>query len=269
MGIYKKLKKAYGNHFQDLFSQLMKEKHGMGYQSTSTYGNKGDMSVDGVLDSSIAFAVYAPETYNDSKAMEKLRSDFNGFIAQRANGNWQGIQKYIFVIKRKRKGITPSVMNLIAEFGQRFPVGIVTMDDLKKWADGFLPFSEDGKRLVEFKNDVTKIMEYIIETDFAAEPFWSLLSDNIEEGILRKWNKKQYSFNAENLENLRERILSALRELCPYLDYPYVRALSDGRLLFDNTSYEAGERLRDDMQPNVYRIRCLVRDLLNELYTYK
>lgn len=268
MGIYKKLKKAYGNHFQDLFSQLMKEKHGMGYQSTSTYGNKGDMSVDGVLDSSIAFAVYAPETYNDSKAMEKLRSDFNGFIAQRANGNWQGIQKYIFVIKRKRKGITPSVMNLIAEFGQRFPVGIVTMDDLKKWADGFLPFSEDGRRLVEFKKDVTEIMEYIIKTDFAAEPFCDSLPNNIMN-ILEKWNKKRYSFNAENLENLRERILSTLRELCSYLDYPYVRALSDGRLLFDNTSYEAGERLREDMQPNVCRIRCSVQALLDELYPYK
>ena len=43
----------------------------------------------------------------------------------------------------------------------------------------YLPFSEDGYLLEEFKSDVTYIMEYIIETDFSAEPFDINLADEI------------------------------------------------------------------------------------------
>ena len=136
MSIYEELKVAHGEHFQDLFSKLMKEKHGIQYQPTSTYGNVGDMSVDGVLNFNTAFAVYAPETYNDSKAIEKLKADFNGFIKHRNNGHWSGIQLYYFVIKRERTGITSTIINLIYEFRNVFPVEIMTMDDLKILAEG-------------------------------------------------------------------------------------------------------------------------------------
>lgn len=40
--IYGELKKAYGNHFQDLFSQIMKSKYGLSYMTTSTYGKAGE-----------------------------------------------------------------------------------------------------------------------------------------------------------------------------------------------------------------------------------
>ena len=73
--IYDELKIAYGNHFEDLFSKLMKQKYGLRYQAISTSGRNGDMSVDGVLDYSVAFAVYAPEVYKEKNAIWKLRSD--------------------------------------------------------------------------------------------------------------------------------------------------------------------------------------------------
>ena len=47
-------------------------------------------------------------------------------------------------------------------FNQIFPVLLVTMDDLKMIEKYYLPFSEDGYLLEEFKSDVTYIMEYII-----------------------------------------------------------------------------------------------------------
>lgn len=268
MNIYNEFKKAYGNHFQDLFSDLMKQKYGLRYQPVSSYGSQGDMSVDGVLDSKTAFAVYAPETYNDQKTISKLKSDFSGFLKHKKNGDWKNIEQYIFVIKRDRAGITPAIMNLISEFKETFTVSIVTMDDLKLISKGYLPFSDDGKLLEEFKIDIIETMEYIIETDFSAQPFNLNLSDEIEE-IIKKWSKTKHSFKSEKIEDLKLQILESFRELCVYLTDLYVHALPDGRLLFNNDSPEAGERLRNEMQPQTYRIRCKIRDLLNELKSIK
>lgn len=267
MNIYEELKTAYGIQFENLFSRLMKEKYGMQYQPTSTYGNIGDLSVDGVLNLNVAFAVYAPEIYNDKNAIQKIKSDFHGFIKQREKGNWQYIQKYIFVIKRDREGITSSVLNWITQFNDTFPVGLMTLNDLVLLANGYLPFSDDGRLLLEFKNDVTKVMEYIIATDFTAEPICMSLSDNIKLNILVKWNMKQNTFNSEKLELLKSKILNALSNICTYLTPIYVHALSNGFLLFNNDSLEAGERLRNEMQPQTYKIRCEISNLLNELYT--
>lgn len=270
MSIYEELKAANGLHFQDLFSQLMKEKYGSQYHPTRTHGNIGDMSVDGVLNLNTAFAVYAPDIYNDKKTLEKLKSDFNGFLEQREKGNWSDIQKLIFVVKSERSGITTTVLNLIMQFNNRFPTDIMEMNDLELLSMDYLPFSNDGKLLLEFKNDSTGIMEYIIGTDFTAEPFLISLLDNIQFGILKKWNKKQNSFKEETKEDLKNRILASLNELCSYLTPSYVHVIPNGRfLLFNNDSYEAGEKLREEMQPQIYRIRCEVRDLLNELYSIK
>lgn len=266
MSLYNKLKNAYGNHFQDLFSKLMIEKYGPQYKPTSTNGISGDLKVDGILNYDTAFAVYAPEVYNDSKAIQKLTMDFEGFISLKNKGYWQGIQKYIFVIKRERSGITSNVLNLIGNLRMRFPVDILTMDDLQLIANGYLPFSEDGKLLQEFKTDVTEIMEYIRDTDFSGEPFRMSLSDEIELDILSKWNKKRYLFSDINIENLKQCILLTFTELCNYLTIEYMHALPDGRLMFNNDSLEAGEKLRNELQPQIYKIRCKVRDLLEEIY---
>ena len=53
------------------------------------------------------------------------------------------------------------------------------MEDLKEMSEGYLSFSEDGYLEEEFKKDVTDIMEYIIDTDFSAEPFDIKLVDKI------------------------------------------------------------------------------------------
>ena len=191
MNIYDELELAYGNHFEDLFSKLMKQKYGLRYQIISTCGNIGDMKVDGVLDCNIAFAVYAPEVYREQNVIQKLRTDFNGFMEHKRNGEWSSINQYCFVVKRERQGITPLVANQIFAFNKDFPVAVMTMEDLKKIADGYLTFSADGYLLEEFKVDVTDIMEYIRDTDFSAEPFDIFLGDRIV-AILEKWNKKKY-----------------------------------------------------------------------------
>lgn len=269
MDLLNEIKNAYGNHFQDLFSELMKLKYGINYKPTSTNGSEGDLKVDGVLNFNIAFAVYAPEIYSDNKTMEKIKSDFEGFIAFREKGMWKNIQKYVFVIKRERSGITSSVLNLVMNFNNLFPVDIMTMDDIYLIAKGVLLFSDDGILLQEFKNDVTEMMEYIVDTDFAAEPFRILLFDEIQSGIISKWTKKRYTFSNSDIEGLKQKILCALNDLCHYIVEPYVRVIHGDRLIFDNTSMEAGERLENELRPQSYRIRCEVRDLLEELYNIK
>lgn len=43
--------------------------------------------------------------------------------------------------------------------------------------------------------------------------------------------------------------------------------MPDGkRLIFRNQSWEEGGRLRDDMQPNTYKIRCRIAQLQEQLY---
>lgn len=268
MYIYDELKTAYGNHFQNLFSKLMKEKYGMRYQATSNYGNIGDMCVDGVLDFNIAFAVYAPETYKDQNAIEKLKSDFYGFIEHKNRGEWNQIQKYVFVIKRERFGSTSTVLDVLSQFNKIFPVGIMTMADLEKLEMGYLAFSDDGHLLNEFKSDVTEIMEYIVDTDFSAEPFRMSLWDDINS-ILIKWSKKRYSFKRELLEELKNKILRTINEICKYLSPLYVHPIDGGRLMFNNNSLEAGERLKKELQPETLKIRYKIQDLLEELYSIK
>ena len=266
--IYDELKIAYGNHFEDLFSKLMKQKYGLRYQAISTSGRNGDMSVDGVLDYSVAFAVYAPEVYKEKNAIWKLRSDFNGFMEQRKNGQWGSIKTYCFVIKRERTGITPSVENLIISFNRDFPVWVIAMEDLKKMSEGYLPFSEDGYLLEELKKDVTNIMEYIIDTDFSAEPFDVKLVDGISF-VLEKWKKKKYFFKNQDLEMLKTEIYMNLVELSQYFSPVYMHNIENGMLMFNNDSIEAGNRLRETLRPETFRIRKKIWELLEKLYSYK
>ena len=148
MSIIGELKNSYGNHFQDLFTKLMKQKYGNRYQATATNGKTGDLKVDGVLDFKIAYAVYAPEVFTEDKLLKKLDSDFNGFMEIRKNGKyWQQITNYVFIIKNTREGITPKIFDLITNFNQNFSVKILTMSDLEQLYNGYLPFSEDGTLL--------------------------------------------------------------------------------------------------------------------------
>lgn len=266
--IYDELKRAYGNHFEDLFSELMKQKYGLRYQVISTSGRTGDMSVDGVLDYSVAFAVYAPEVYKEKNVICKLKSDFNGFMEKRKNGQWGSIKTYYFVIKRDRTGITPLVENLIISFNRHFPVWVMTMEDLKGMSEGYLPFSEDGYLLEKFKTDVTNIMEYIIDTDFSAEPFDVKLVDGISF-ILEKWKKKKYSFKNQDLEMLKKEIYMNLMELVQYFSLVYMHNIENGMLIFNNDSIEAGNRLRETLRPETFRIRNEIWKLLENLYSYK
>ena len=269
MNGFKDFLESSGTHFEGLFSKLMKSKYGSRYVEISTNGRDGDFKVDGILENTTAFAVYAPESYNDKAAQTKLKSDFNGFIMHKNNGNWSQISKYIFVVKRERSGVTPKIMNLISEFNKFFPVEIWTLQDIESMILGHKIFSNDGILFENFKNEVYEILEYIINTDFASQPFRITLADEIQESILDKWCKPRFAFETLKIDQLKNDILNALHELCGYLTIEYMHLVSNDMILFNNSSHEEGEKLRNDLQPNSLRIRKRIGELYNELYSIK
>ena len=268
MSIIEELKNSYGNHFQDLFTKLMKQKYGDRYQATATNGKIGDLKVDGILDFKIAYAVYAPEVFTEDKLLKKLDSDFNGFMEIRKNGKyWQQITNYVFIIKNTREGITPKIFDLITNFNQNFSVKILTMSDLEQLYNGYLPFSEDGTLLNEFKSDTVKILEYILKIDFIAEPFYLEIFDKIE--ILKeKWLSKTKLFSDENIESIKISIFNELTNLWNTLIEHGFHLFSDNkRYLIDNDTEEKGYNLRSGIFPNkVYEIQNNINYLFNKLW---
>ena len=271
MSIIEELKNSYGNHFQDLFTKLMKQKYGNRYQATTANGQTGDLKVDGILDFNIAYAIYAPEVFTEDKLLKKLYSDFSGFMEIKKNGkHWQQITNYVFIIKNIREGVTPKIFDLITNFNQYFPVEILTMSDLEQLHNGYLPFSKDGVLLNELKSDTVKILEYVLRIDFIAEPFYLEIFDEVE--ILKeKWSSKTKLFSDENLENIKNGIFYKLTEMWNTLAEHGIHFLPDKkRVLIDNDTEEKGHNLRTGILPNkVYRIQSDIRDLFNRLWEIK
>ena len=127
--------------------------------------------------------------------------------------------------------------------------------------------TEDSDLFMEFKNDYSEIMEYRINTDFSAELVRITLSDEIETLYRDKWRFKSKDFSNKELRSLKIRILKVLNDLTHYLSPEFLRLHENsGMLIFRNQSWEEGCRLRDDFQPNSFRIRKEIASLYIELY---
>ncbi|MFF2484741.1 hypothetical protein [Paenibacillus sp. NPDC058071] len=157
--MYKRLKKSDKNHFEDIFSNIMKRINGPNFHQTQT--NPGDKKVDGVLNGDTVFAVYAPETYKDKEALKKVKSDYEGFIKNRNDGYWSGIKKWIFVIKSPRKGATAPIQSYILNLNgkEEIETGIWTLEDIKKMINDWLPLEIPSKKRAKIKSKLLKIKE--------------------------------------------------------------------------------------------------------------
>lgn len=189
----------------------------------------------------------------------------------RKNGKyWQQITNYVFIIKNTREGITPKIFDLITNFNQNFSVKILTMSDLEQLYNGYLPFSEEGTLLNDFKSDTVKILEYILKIDFIAEPFYLEIFDKIE--ILKeKWLSKTKLFSDENIESIKISIFNELTNLWNTLIEHSFHLLSDNeRCLIDNDTEEKGYNLISGNFPNkVYKIQNNINYLFNKLWKIK
>lgn len=263
MSLYEELVNSSGSQFQDVFTKLMKSIYGNRYHSTATYGNVGDMGVDGVLDNAVAYAVYAPDIYTDDKVLVKIKEDFSKFLSHRQNGMWSEIKQYVFVIKYIRKGVTSRVIDLVGTLSTQFPTGILTLDDLKIMSEGYMPFTEDGMKFEEFKKDFSSVGEYAVKTDFTGGPIRISYPDEIDS-FVEKWNGVNHIFNSAQYEELKQKVVFLLNDLSNYLSDEFVRfAPSGDYLIFRSDNHDA---IVECMRPNTTRIRIELANIMNEIY---
>jgi hypothetical protein len=133
--LFEKLKASYKEEFEDTFSLIMKKIYKDAYQPVQAYGNIGDRKVDGILNGNTIFAVHAPEVFKEVDVLDKIKSDFTGFIDHQNQGNWpDSIEKWIFVIKTNReKGTPPNIVKFIMDLQEEYDIetSIWTLDDIR------------------------------------------------------------------------------------------------------------------------------------------
>ena len=265
------LKKSSRNHSQDLFTDFMKEIYGNRYQSTYAAGRIGDMKVDGVLDNTIAYAVYAPDTYHDNKAILKIKKDFEGFLTQREIGNWKNIKNLTFVIKVKHKGLSPKILNLLSEFNKDFTTEILTLDDLANLQKNALLLSieNDNKLLEELKSDTTNLIETLIDLDLSAQSLSFIILDNINL-LENKWlNHKYYLFKNEQCENLKKEIFHELQAFVDCIVPKHFHVLQNGSFLRNDNSTDDIDFLYESLLPRIAEIQKNLKILLDKLWDIK
>lgn len=142
-----RLKETNGKEFQEIFTMIMKEKHGIDFQQVESYGNLGDKKVDGLLIDNIAYQVYAPEVYKEAEVKKKIKSDFKGFMHHREKeGYWKNAKEIIFVIKTNRNnGITPEIWKTVQDLKSEynFSIKLMTLKDIYQIVDSLSSHKND------------------------------------------------------------------------------------------------------------------------------
>ncbi len=146
------------------------------------------------------------------------------------------------------------------------PKGANTDNNSGKTAGWTALSSEDLAYLKSFRADSRDILIYIIKNDPSAGPTDFFLSDKIND-LMEKWQ-----FSVREIENNAFRklvldILNALGKYTYYISDVFLRYIPErGILWFRNESWEEGERLRDELQPKSYELRCVIAQLYKKLY---
>ena len=131
--------------------------------------------------------------------------------------------------------------------------------------------ANDAALLAVFKKDYKGILKYCICTDPTAEPFDIRCIDLIEEKYNERWQFDCREFDSEEIRKIAYHTLSNLNEYLHYLSEEYMRPLLShpGFLIFKNQSAKEGEKLREGLRPNSFRIRKELRDRYLELWPEK
>ena len=212
----------------------MKIVFGASYQSTQTYGNIGDRKVDGVLTQNnhhAAFAIYAPEIIKLEKVINKLQSDYDGFIE--ARDTWKDIDTWVFVFKSERLGVPSDVISEIASLDgiDGISTYLFTLEDIELLLDNrkrphisFETLNSTYSIVTQLKRGYLDIREEFIEHDRNISLFYtgaecinienrynkmvSMLNLNIELNNilldnLLMWNEMGIDEDIQRLINIR------------------------------------------------------------------
>ena len=226
------------------------------------------MKVDGLLNNTIAFAIYAPDTFEDNKTVRKITEDFEGFLAQKEKGNWENIEQLNFVIKVNHKGLSSKVLNCISEFNKKFPTEVYTLDDLRNLQKNTLSLSikNDNNLLKKLKSDTTLIIEEIIKVDLSAEALSFCILDQIT--ILKEYwlYKKNYIFENKQYENLKKAIFQELIAFENCIEPQYFHELPNASFFRNDEDIEV---IYETLLPRISKIKENLKILLDKLWDIK
>ena len=110
------------------------------------------------------------------------------------------------------------------------------------------------------KTESDNILKYCIEKDPSAEPISIYLPDQID-ALIRRWNFEIRKIQDADKQRLVQDTLQTLSDYLYYLSDRYLKAVDGERLIFRNSSIEEGDRLRNELHPKSYELRCKLRDL--------
>lgn len=141
-----------------------------------------------------------------------------------------------------------------------------TSIDKSASTDGKGLSSADKTRLERFRSDSKAIMRYVIDHDPAAEATDITLVDQIND-LNHTWQYELREIENADFRKLVIQILKTLVEYTYYLSDEFLRFIPErGVLWFRNESWEEGQRLRNVLQPESFRIRKAVVELYKRLY---
>jgi hypothetical protein len=104
-----------GSAFQDWFVKIAGHAFGPDFEEVKPYGSEGDHKCDGLRRSlGMLFQCYAPDRFEDGKAIPKITTDFLGAV-----DHWPGTLKAWTFVHNDRNGLSPGVTKCLTDLGAK------------------------------------------------------------------------------------------------------------------------------------------------------
>lgn len=111
-----------GTAFQDWFVKMAGHAYGPDFEEVKPYGAQGDHKCDGLRRSlGMLFQCYAPERFEDGKAIAKITTDFSGAV-----NHWPGTLKAWTFVHNDRNGLSPGVTKCLTDLSAKHPGVAIT-----------------------------------------------------------------------------------------------------------------------------------------------
>lgn len=106
-----------GTAFQEWFVKMAGHAYGPDFEEVKPYGAQGDHKCDGLRRSlGMLFQCYAPDRFEDGKAIPKITTDFSGAV-----DHWPGTLKAWTFVHNDRNGLSPGVTKCLTDLSAKHP----------------------------------------------------------------------------------------------------------------------------------------------------
>jgi hypothetical protein len=259
-----KLYKSNANEFEHFFQEVMSMKHGSTFTPVEVYGNIGDRKNDGYFHSiGVFYQVYGPEDYTkettQTTAINKFKKDFEKLMDHISDGNWQSINKYIYVINTKKVKLDPNLSKERDELSKKYStVDIEVYTDKNLYYDFLglaLPYQEEiiGCEIPDNPNydllnfEVLKeAIDYLLKLDPMLASQEKLVAPIFEEKI--KFNNL-----SDKYATLLNRYVEHYDDLIEYFEVENPDLKEDIRAIL-NSLYEEAKQIDSDVDNQFFYI---------------